>query len=494
MPVYHANTGFPILDLATPADWDLLPALCRSFLNPRDSLRIRRYLEHTAKSVLVETDYIDKDYRDTFSNFYSKKFANYPSRTVRLHFFAVSIPEEDFWELERHNDAYIGYIIVRPTRINCIGRTILDPRKIKDLRGTMCLADFTVHVLGAKLSVKGFPFITQDTDVTVCAHAACWMAFRYFSERYSRYGEKWPHEITQLTANQSFGRLVPSRGVTLGQISEIFAGFGFSPEVYVREVLQEVFPTDLTLFDRMLYRYVESGIPVVAGLKNHAFTVFGHVSSYGAPTVSGGRPDSFQFVEGLVVNDDNHLPYQLVARRGHPSIKHPDGHALEDITAFVVPTYEKVHYLAEDTEESLYALLDSPQLGLQATKSTLAVQDVITRLFLTSTRSFKRDALRRVPVETARVYALLPMPKFIWVAELSNQVEYSRGRVVGEIIWDATANKYDPFSFIALHYPGLLVLNDRHALATTASGRIQTLRLPSASPYPVYRNNLHEVG
>src|SRR5687768_7181660 len=117
MPVYYGNTRFPILDLASPADWDLLPQLCESFLCPKDFLRIRRYLDNSAKTILVETDYIDKDYRDTYSNFYSKKFATYPPRTVRLHFFAQRVPREDFWHLDRHKDQYIGFIVIRPTRI-----------------------------------------------------------------------------------------------------------------------------------------------------------------------------------------------------------------------------------------------------------------------------------------------------------------------------------------------------------------------------------------
>ena len=48
------------------------------------------YLKDDVKAVLVEKSYIDKDYRDTYSNFYSKKFANRPSTAYRLHMLCIS--------------------------------------------------------------------------------------------------------------------------------------------------------------------------------------------------------------------------------------------------------------------------------------------------------------------------------------------------------------------------------------------------------------------
>ena len=91
MPIFH-EAFLPLIHLDSPADWDLLFGACRGFLTTRDYGRLRGYLATSAKAVLVEVDYIDKDYRDTYSNFYAKKFANYPSRAVRLHFFRKSIP------------------------------------------------------------------------------------------------------------------------------------------------------------------------------------------------------------------------------------------------------------------------------------------------------------------------------------------------------------------------------------------------------------------
>jgi hypothetical protein len=93
------------------------------------------------------------------------------------------------FKLDRYQDKYIGFIVLRPNRVTSISRTILDPANLPFVSGHICVSKYTVHILGAELTVKGFPYMSQDTDVTVCAHAACWMIFRYFSQRYSRYAE-----------------------------------------------------------------------------------------------------------------------------------------------------------------------------------------------------------------------------------------------------------------------------------------------------------------
>jgi hypothetical protein len=48
-----------------------------------------------------------------------------------------------------------------------IGRTILDPSKLPFVSGYICTAEYPAHILGAELIARGFPYMSQDTDVTV---------------------------------------------------------------------------------------------------------------------------------------------------------------------------------------------------------------------------------------------------------------------------------------------------------------------------------------
>ena len=492
MPVANENSLFPIVQVDGPGDWDHLASLTRQFLTQRALVQLRDFLAPAVKSIVVERDYIDKDYRDTYAGFYAKKFAEYPSRTARLHFFSARLTRRDLFNLKAKAKKYIGYSVIRPTRVNCIGRTILDPRKMPGLTGHMCMADYTVHLLGAELPVRGFPYISQDTDVTVCAHAASWMVFRYFSEKYPNYAEAHPFEITQMTADQSHGRLIPSKGLTIFQLSEMFSQFGFYPEMYFREKMPAP-----EMFDRVLYYYIESGIPVVAGLreKGHAISLFGHVSDFTRRLSRAVPGHSADYVQGWVASDDNHMPYQVVPKNNRVAgrLAHPSPYKMSDIDAFVVPLYEKIYLSAEYIERLAAVVLSHRQYGLARLSPGLAPADLVFRIFLTSSKSYK--CFRHdhpISNQISQLYLQLPMPKFIWVCELSTKALYPKEKVVGEILWDATASHNDPYAFLAIHYPNAIILNDRDSMADDPSRFLVNDSLPKSNAYDIYKHNLKE--
>jgi hypothetical protein len=164
--------------------WDTLGMLCSSHLNRLGLIKLRRLLEATISCVAIEKHYIDRDYRDTFSGYHSKKFVTPDARTIRLHFFTATFTIDNLRARKLSNDSYVGYSIIRPTRPNCIARTLLNPLRIKGLIGTICMCHEKVSIQGTELPVDGFPFISQDGDATACAESATWMVLRYFSNRY----------------------------------------------------------------------------------------------------------------------------------------------------------------------------------------------------------------------------------------------------------------------------------------------------------------------
>jgi hypothetical protein len=84
-------------------------------------------------------------------------------------------------------------------------------------------------------------------------------------------------------------------------------------------------------------------------------------------------------------------------------------------------------------------------------------------------------------------YRNLPLPHFIWVCEISHASLYP-DKVLGEIIWDATRNAYEPGGWIALHYPEVLIADLGSAL--NGPQGLQKFDLDKSTPYPVYRSNL----
>lgn len=491
MPIVVNNSNYALIDLTAKSGWMQLTVVCGEYLLGKDHQALCSYLKDDAKTVIVEKKYVDKDYRDTFSQFYSKKFAQYPSTTYRLHFFRSIINKDDLFDLERHKDEYIGYAVIRPTQINSIGRTIFAPSKITKLRGLICRTTYKAHLFGVELEVKGFPYISQDTDVTICAHAATWMTLRYFSERYPTYREIFPYEISQFSGDVSHGRLVPSKGLTAFEITEIFARCGFYPEVYLRNTYEK--KKDTAAFYRLLYYYIESGIPVVACLheKRHAVTLVGHISDYTLP-VTG---NSEGFLTGYVINDDNCLPYQLIMRKDAGKEGYCSKYHVEDIDGFIVPLYEKMYLSAEHIEGLADGILDHPSFGVNKLSKLVSKDQLIKRIFLTSSKSYK--AFRRLtplPEQLHLAYVELNMPKFIWVCELSTTGHYSSKKIVGEILFDATANYKDRFSFLAIHYPDFILFHDRNKLGdSTDRFSPKHLNVEQLQTYAMYENNLKEI-
>ncbi len=487
MPIVFNTELYAFVTLENAGDWLQLANICGEYLTTDDYIKLRDYLQDDTKTAIIEKRYIDKDYRDTFSNFYSKKLVSYPSTTYRIHFFKTVIPVDDIYALDQHASDYIGYAVIRPTQVNSIGRTLLDPSKITKLSGLICRAAYKSHIFGAELTISGFPYISQDTDVTICAHAATWMTFRYYSERYTAYREIFPYEISQLSSDVSRGRLIPSKGLTALQITEIFSNYGFYPEIYLRAQYKDI-------FYRLLYYYIESGIPVVACLhdKRHAVTLLGHVSDYGR---TADHKNSEDYLTGYVVNDDNHLPYQLIMKQAVTQQGYCSNFHIEDIDGFIVPLYEKMYLSAEHIERLVDSLLEDHPFGVNHCSKLVTKDILIKRIFLTSSKSYK--ATRRkdtMPFDLQKNYIEMQMPKFIWVCELTLAGLYPQKRIVGEIIFDATANHEDRFSFLAIHYPDFIIFQDRNKLGNRPD-RFDHFKLPATQvlPYAMYENNLKEI-
>ncbi|HUL81957.1 MAG TPA: hypothetical protein VL131_07440, partial [Gammaproteobacteria bacterium] len=190
------------LSLKSGADLSRLAKHVSSEYEPSRVIeKIRNGLSEAVRGVLVEKGYVDKDYRSTYYNFYAKKGQKYRSDCIRLHFFDESVKFDDVHlhlkcpdgQLSHH---YFGYMVLRPTGIATIGRTVLSPDVRNGARGPVISASYKVHLLGYRLAIDGFPSMDQHIDISVCAHVACWSVLRHYSERYSNYREFLTHDIT----------------------------------------------------------------------------------------------------------------------------------------------------------------------------------------------------------------------------------------------------------------------------------------------------------
>src|ERR1700733_709020 len=77
-------------------------------------------------SVLVETRYIDADWRSEHASFYSTTYVRYPSVAHRANFFSEPLPS-DLGDLAALQSACRGYVVLRPLKSSPVGRAMITP-------------------------------------------------------------------------------------------------------------------------------------------------------------------------------------------------------------------------------------------------------------------------------------------------------------------------------------------------------------------------------
>jgi hypothetical protein len=164
-----------------------------------------------AQSAVLEYRYLDPDYRNEHSRFYSTTFRRYPSVAHRLHFFSERVPPNlassgtpaRFDQL-----GYLGYTVLRPLSGAPVGRTMLSPPLDVKTHIT-CLAADKVNLLGEELTVEAMPFMAQDAQLSVCAHTDLWMISHYHHLRFQS-PRVLPGDITDAVP-QDIGRGTPEQ-------------------------------------------------------------------------------------------------------------------------------------------------------------------------------------------------------------------------------------------------------------------------------------------
>ncbi len=195
------------------------------------------------KKIVLEPEYISKDYLHDYTSYYSLCFKEYPKFCSRVHFFSLDFDAKDFETLINNGspsvdirNSYLGFIVIRPIPNTVIGFTALKPYVHSsgfNQRNFWGLRKYPVHLFGIKLEVESLAFQEQDSVVSACATAAIWSMLHGASYKSSNTVLlKSPSEITRDAGNSSDGnRLFPNKGLDVGQICESIFKAGLVCEV-----------------------------------------------------------------------------------------------------------------------------------------------------------------------------------------------------------------------------------------------------------------------
>lgn len=416
------------------------------------------------KAVLIEKNYIDKDYRSTYYHFYSKKGQYYRPDCVRLHFFDETVSfNPDTQKLlcddPRLGDHYFGYMVLRPTGLATIGRSIVSPDVRKGSNGYTISTLHKVHVLGYTLEVEGFPSMDQHVDIAVCAHVACWSILRHYSIRYKVYQQFLTHDITLMAQSFNPGGIIPSKGLDVSHAERVMQEAGTFPIHIAKNGVNDV------SFYRQLIAYIESGFPLFAAMniRSHAIAIIGH--SWKKPAKWPKRQKkryAWDEVESLTVVDDNYLPYLSISKKAGKD------YSTNDIDAFIVALPEKVFYPADAVDSYAQGLF---RLGKLV--SLPPIEKTIIRYFLTTgskLRSFMRSRESEFDPELLNIVMTLPFAQFIWLIEYATEDQWGIGQITARAILDGTASLRETYPLWLFHGKDKALVFDRRNIGDGTKG------------------------
>lgn len=285
-------------------------------IDKRQVTYIFNYLKEIgASSVILESQYVDRDFLEDFSNYYVKCFNGYGSKCARLHFFSDEISHSlleqviedgDSSSIEKLQNAYLGFIVIKPLPKTFIGRACLKiyPRFFSNNRKVL-KRRYDVSLFGIDLSVDSIAFQEQDKVLSACATTSIWSCFHAIN---------WKNlidipscsEITASAVNhiQNSINRFPNDGLTNKQILRALDVGGLRHhEVNARGMQWDV-------FFAVVSSYLNSELPIILGVRIFEKNHHGHLISPGghAVTILGCKDDVSED-KAIYLHDDRIGPF-----------------------------------------------------------------------------------------------------------------------------------------------------------------------------------------
>ncbi|MDE7387395.1 MAG: hypothetical protein K2N28_09695, partial [Muribaculaceae bacterium] len=432
--------------------------------------------------IIAEDNYVDKVYRNSFSNYYSTKLNPYPEYCVRLSFLESDV---DFDEKDDILKKYLGFMILRPINPGVVGRTAINPKSLKSGDDLMvCRAKIRSSVLGYKTFVEAFPHSSQDSEYSTCAETSIWTLMEYFGNKYPEYTTILPSKIHEILDKKAHERHVPSCGLTYFDISYVLKSCGFGIKNYCRNRYKDDDDLDKHIkvsFRRIFSTYIESGFPVGVAISSESEHPFGHavvcigrkkinrtlISSIAAEEINGKKIRRWSDVPSeFVFNDDNVGVYR------HTNFNNPaPQYGRNDlyISNIIVPLYNKIYL------DAPYALYLSENF---CTRVFPISDGYVFRSYLASSNSYMNhimsDGLLSDIYKNA-IINLIRLPKFVWITEIASEEKFIANEVEGLLMLDAT----EPYK-LGVVYP-LLGMYDKSIYfydVNTQSYRVNSMPTP----------------
>lgn len=419
----------------------------------------------------IEFPYIDRMYRDSYYAYHAMKLNPYRKDCIRISFFAGPITGDEFRDVKlitSLQQRYLGFMILRPTIPDVIGRNVISPTALRRHDFLSINTKFETTADNVKLFVHGFPHASQDEETMTCAEIMIWCLSEYFSQGSAIYKSVMPSEILHHSRDRTNEKILPSNGLDLGEINYVVRALGFANQTYVLESYGDE-------LKNLMSCYISSGLPIITIVDNihhrssgHVILTVGHsittdrqIDQLKAISQTDVYARSLLAVKHIRLFDNDDIDRELVLiDDGAPvyqvnNFKDPLRHrkqkelAHHKITQIIAPLHPAIRM------DAVVAKAYIKEVLLHVALDILPHTDLFIRTFFTSSRAYKDYILKQAGITPAIREEILSrmMGEYIWVGELTTKTLIKTRKAQGMIIIDASeVNTVNNNAFIFAGY------------------------------------------
>jgi hypothetical protein len=409
----------------------------------------------SAKTILIEEDYINRDFLYDYTSYYALCFEDYPKKCKRIHFFDKEYGIGDIEKLillsNSQKDSiwshYLGYIVVKPIPFTVIGFTILKTFDYKEQvveREYWGIRDYSIHLFGNEITIRSLAFQEQDSVLAACATTAIWSMLHKAAVDHNSI-LKTPSQITKDAGDISSdgSRLFPNKGLDILQICQAIFKSGLVSEIYQGDYFirdKEGNVIDRVVSNSKLNEYLNAyspiGVPIilVVNVPNsntyglHAISVSGFTKKAKAPSnLDLSKLSSLsETIEKFYAHDDQHGPFVRIDFKGEICINSPwtqvdPKHSDTYVKNIIIPLYPKIRISYEEILVLVYGI----DRIFKSFFQKILKYNLDWDIKLEFSTKFKNE-IKNLPIEDKRKLELLnkSYPKYVWIAKcfISNQL------------------------------------------------------------------------
>lgn len=451
------------------------------------------YLRHeNCQGILVEDNYISKDYIDNYQFYYSLCFDDYQKKCKRLHFLSKEFTSDELSRIstgdrelsEEFVDSYLGFTVIRPISHKVFGITILKPYADIPKESLWGKRAYNIHVLGLEFKIQSLAFQEQDGALSACATAAIWSILsKTNSLNYTLL--KTPNQITKdaaIVANKG-GRLFPNKGLVIEQICTSIYKAGLDTELVkgtekddirykalirreenlcdhnLPEYIQEYNSKDYVSAEQLqnvVNAYSKLGIPILAVIQPakdrelHAVTISGHKEK--EVNIDDINLLHHEAISRIYAHDDQWGPFtklNMSAEKdyGIDTIWTEGGEGHSKILSIIIPVNRKVRINHDDIREVL--------IGIHVILPEIINPEGIYKntydYYVINSNDYK-SAIRVEPTisDDQKINLIyISLPKYIWVI-----TAFMNDEKIVDFIFDATDVNSNMFGIYKIYYNG----------------------------------------